>query len=93
MMHDPNRPRMDLGTVYPNMKEFRLAVRQFAINEEFELHIVKTDPTRYIGNCKGEDCHWHLVGRRQPVGCTIMVPHIYYCLHSLINFFAGDKAY
>ena len=44
VVHDPNRPRMDLGTVYPNMKEFRLVVRQFAINEEFELHIVKIDP-------------------------------------------------
>jgi len=78
VVHDPNRPRMDLGTVYPNMKEFRLAVRQFAINEEFELHIVKTDPTRYIADCKGEGCNgercrWHLVGRRQPDGCTVMV--------------------
>ena len=27
MVHDLNRPRMDLGIVYPNMKEFRLAVR------------------------------------------------------------------
>ena len=53
VVHDPNRPRMDLGTVYPNMKEFRLAVRQFAINEEFELHIIKIDPTKYIADCKG----------------------------------------
>ena len=35
---------MDIGTVYPNMKEFRLAMRQFTINEEFELHIVKSKP-------------------------------------------------
>ena len=55
VVHDPNRPNMDLGTVYSNMKEFRLAVRQFAINKEFELHIVKTDPTRYITDCNGED--------------------------------------
>lgn len=73
MVHDPNRPIIELGTVYPNMKEFRLAVRQFAINKEFELRIAKTDPTRYIANCGGEDCPWHLVGRRQPDGCTIMV--------------------
>jgi hypothetical protein len=52
---------MDLGIVYPNMKEFRLAVRQSGINEEFELHIVKTDPSRYIADCKAEDCPWHLV--------------------------------
>ena len=54
MVHDPNRPSMDLGTVYPNMKKFRLAVRQFAIRAKFELHIVKIDPTRYIADCKGE---------------------------------------
>ena len=69
VVHDPNGPSLDLGSVYPNMKEFRLAVRQFAIRAEFELHIVKTDPTRYIADCKGEGCNgercrWHLVGRR-----------------------------
>jgi len=85
VVHDPNRPNMDLGTVYSNMKEFRLAVRQFAINKEFELHVVKTDPERYIGGCKGgEDCPWHLVGRRQPDGCTVMV--LTFILRS-INFF------
>jgi hypothetical protein len=85
IVHDPNRPSMDLGTVYPNMKEIRLAVRQFAINKEFELRVVKTDPTRYIGGCKGaEDCPWHLVGRRQPDGCTIMV--LTYILR-FVNFF------
>jgi len=78
VVHDPNGPSLDLGSVYPNMKEFRLAVRQFAIRAEFELHIVKTDPTRYIADCKGEGCNgercrWHLVGRRQPDGCTVMV--------------------
>ena len=70
VVHDPNRPNMDLGTVYSNMKEFRLAVRQFAINKEFELHIVKIDPTRYIADCNGEDCPWHLVG----VDCLMGAP-------------------
>ena len=37
LVYDPNNPCMDIGTVYPNMKEFRLAMRQFAINEEFEM--------------------------------------------------------
>ena len=72
VVHDPNGPSLDLGSVYPNMKEFRLAVRQFAINEEFELHIVKTDPSRYIADCKAEDCPWHLVRHRQPDGSTVM---------------------
>ena len=62
---------MDLGIVYPNMKEFRLIVRHFAINKEFELHIVKTDPIRYIADCNEEDCLWHLVGRRHPDGAPL----------------------
>lgn len=69
-VHDPNKPCMDVGTVYPDMKEFRLAVRQFAINEEFELKIAKSDRTRYSGFCKGDGCPWHIVGRRQPDGKT-----------------------
>ena len=84
MVHDPNRPNMDLGTVYSNMKEFRLAVRQFAINKEFELHFVKTNPTRYIADCNGEGCPWHLVGCRQPDRCTVMVLTFILCS---INFF------
>jgi hypothetical protein len=84
VVRDPNRSNMDLGIAYPNMKEFRLAVRQFAINKEFELHIVKRDPTRYIADCNGEDCPWHLVRCRQFDGCTVMV--LTYILRS-INFF------
>ncbi|CAO2190691.1 unnamed protein product [Urochloa humidicola] len=73
IVYDKDNPCMDLGTMYPSMKEFRLAVRQYAINKEFELHIVATDPTRYIGNCKTEGCPWHIVGRRQVDFKTIMV--------------------
>ena len=73
LVYDPNNPCMDIGTVYPNMKEFRLAMRQLAINEEFELHIVKSEPQWYIGDCNAEGCPWHIVGRRQPDGTTIKV--------------------
>jgi hypothetical protein len=36
------------------MKVFRLAMRQYAINKEFELGI---EASRYRGNYKGEDCN------------------------------------
>jgi hypothetical protein len=48
MLHDPDKPCMDIGTMYPSMRDFRLAVRQFVINEEFELEIYKTDPSRLV---------------------------------------------
>jgi len=48
---------MDLGTIYPSMKEFRMAVWEFAINEEFDLGTEKSDPTRFRGFCKSTgDC-------------------------------------
>jgi hypothetical protein len=34
--YDKN-PSIEVGTMYPTMEEFKLAVRQFAINEEFHL--------------------------------------------------------
>ncbi|XP_066324203.1 uncharacterized protein [Miscanthus floridulus] len=71
--YDPIKPCMDIGTVYPNMKEFRLAMKQFAINEEFEFHLVKTDKKRYTANCADGDCPWHINGRTQPDGTTMKV--------------------
>jgi hypothetical protein len=38
--------------MYPSMDEFRLAVRQFAINEEFELGTTHSDKERFRGFCK-----------------------------------------
>ncbi|WVZ96919.1 hypothetical protein U9M48_042499, partial [Paspalum notatum var. saurae] len=73
MVHDPNKPSMALGTTYPNMVVFRLAMRQFAINEEFKLRIDKSDQVRYVAGCKHKNCPWRIVGRRQPDGNTIMV--------------------
>ena len=73
MVYDPNKPCMDIGTVYPNMVEFRLAVRQFAINKEFALHTVKTDTERFIGKCMAPDCPWHINGRKQRHSKTVMV--------------------
>lgn len=61
--YNPDKPEMKLGALFPSMQAFRLAVRQYAINEEFELHVAKTDKSRYDGYCKGdEDYTWHIHG-------------------------------
>jgi hypothetical protein len=38
---------MKIGSLYKDMKEFRLAIRQYAINNEFELGIESSSPFRY----------------------------------------------
>jgi hypothetical protein len=41
-LSDRNNPAMESGSVYPSMKEFRLAMRQYVIDKEFELDIEAT---------------------------------------------------
>ncbi|XP_025806742.1 uncharacterized protein LOC112885310 [Panicum hallii] len=63
---DKDHPSMDLGTIYPTMTDFRMAVRQLAINKEFALGTEKSDKKRFRGFCKSSaDCTWRIVGTRQ----------------------------
>jgi hypothetical protein len=72
--YDKDHPVMDIGTIYPTMDEFRMAVRQFGINEEFDLGTQKLDKKRFRGFCKSsEDCPWRIVGSRQDDNRTVKV--------------------
>ncbi|CAA0839026.1 Unknown protein [Striga hermonthica] len=64
-----DNPKFNLGARFPDMDKFRLAVTQYAMNEEFELHVAKTTKDRYDGYCKGaDDCAWHVHGRSEVKG-------------------------
>ena len=75
--YDMDHPEITIGTMYPTMDQFRLAIRQYAINEEFELGIKKSDRSRFMGYCKGDGCPWRILARVTPDGtirvltCTI----------------------
>ncbi|KAM0826192.1 hypothetical protein ACQ4PT_069045 [Festuca glaucescens] len=43
---DERKPLMDIGTPYPDMVAFRKALKQFAINREFEYGTKKNEPER-----------------------------------------------
>jgi hypothetical protein len=62
-MFDRNNFVMEPGSLYLNVKEFRLAMRQYVIDEEFELGIEATDKTRYRGYCHGGECPWSINAR------------------------------
>lgn len=75
--YDKNNPSMALGTMYPTMEEFKLAVRQFAIKEEFDLGVEKSCKTRYRAYCKSGDedcpCTWRINGTKQKGQSTVEV--------------------
>ena len=47
------------------MKEFKLAVRQFAIDDKIELKIVNTHQKRFTRGCKAEGYPWHIIEQEQ----------------------------
>jgi hypothetical protein len=55
------------------MKEFRIAMRQYAIKHEFELGIDVTSTTRYVGYCKAGDCPWRIYAREEKKGLPTIV--------------------
>lgn len=72
--YDKDNPSMALGTMYPTMDEFRMALRQFAINKEFDLGTEKSDKKRFRGFCKSSvDCPWRIVASRQDDNRTVKV--------------------
>lgn len=81
--YDKNNPSMEVGTLYPTMDEFKLAVRQFAINNEFNLGVEKSCKTIYRAYCKSGDedrpCPWRINGRKHNTQATTEV-NIFYCI-------------
>jgi hypothetical protein len=73
MEYDKDNPSLDVGTIYPCMEDFRLAVRQYAINKEFELGIRATSKSRYRGYCKGGDCPWSVSRFKKEGEVAVMV--------------------
>jgi hypothetical protein len=67
-IYDMNNPVMEPGSLYATMHHFRLAIRQYAINKEFELGIEATNKTRFRGYCKGPDCPWSIMLDRRGKG-------------------------
>jgi hypothetical protein len=60
VMFDRNNSVMEPDRLYSNMKEFRLAMRQYVIDKEFELGVEATDRIRYSGYCRRGDCPWSI---------------------------------
>jgi hypothetical protein len=55
------------------MEDFRLAMRQYAINKEYELGIRSTSKSRYTGYYKGGDCPWSISGFKKKGEVVVMV--------------------
>lgn len=70
---DKENPNIRVGECFPTMHDFRMALRQYAIKNEFEVHKVVTNKSRYRAKCKSEGCNWRIVARKLPHQPTVVV--------------------
>jgi hypothetical protein len=95
MQKDPNRgphveydkenPLMTVGSMYPNMAEFKLALSQHAIKNEFEYNTERRGPKRLRAywSRKEDNCPWRIHASTTADRITVMV--IIYCLNLHIS--------
>jgi hypothetical protein len=74
--YDNKNPPMIVGSTYDNMEEFKLALAQHAIKNEFEYKREKSDPGRYRAYCltkREDECPWRIHACTLGDGVTVKV--------------------
>jgi hypothetical protein len=84
LFYDWKNSVMMLESRYKDMTTFRLAMRQFAIKNKFELGIEVSCPSRYKGYCKGGRCPWRIHARVEIQGAPTVI--VCFFMHKLYFF-------
>ncbi|OAY84632.1 hypothetical protein ACMD2_20575 [Ananas comosus] len=62
--YDVNNPIMEIGAKYPNVSSFRDALTHFALLNEFEYNLQKSDLLRVTATCAKFNCKWRIHASR-----------------------------
>ena len=80
-VYDKENPIIEVGKLWPNMDEFRMSYKTYAVKHKFEAKTLWTDRQKFYARCQGYDgganpCKWYISARRQPYSHTIRVNQI-----------------
>jgi len=64
VIHDPDHPNIEKGSLFLDIVTFRKAVRHYAVKRGFEFTDLKTDKTRFIAKCAHTRCPWRIHASR-----------------------------
>jgi hypothetical protein len=78
--YDKENPVIAVGKLFPNMGEFRMCFKTYAV-KEFDAKTMWTDRKKFYVSCRGYDggakpCKWYISARHQTDGSTIRVNQI-----------------
>ncbi|XP_028803367.1 uncharacterized protein LOC114758484 [Neltuma alba] len=62
-----------VGQKFPDVKAFRNAIKEAAIAQHFELHIIKSDLIRYFAKCASDGCPWRIRAVKLPDAPTFTI--------------------
>jgi hypothetical protein len=60
VINDPENPKIEVGSLFPNIVAFRKAIRHYDVKRGFEFKDLKTDKTRFIAKCAHKGCSWRI---------------------------------
>jgi hypothetical protein len=80
-VYDKKNPVIAVGKLFPNMGEFRMCFKTYAVKKEFDTKTMWTDRKKFYTRCRGynggtKPCKWYISARCQPDGSTIRVNQI-----------------
>ncbi|KAE8803894.1 hypothetical protein D1007_20153 [Hordeum vulgare] len=73
-VYDKENPVIRVGKLWPNMDEFRLSFKTYAVRHQFDAKTVWTDRKKFYAKCRGfhgsgrRACKWYMSARLQPDG-------------------------
>jgi MuDR family transposase len=79
--YDLENSKIEVGALFPDVHAFRMALRHFAIKNEFEIGTEKLDKKRFIGKYRHSSCHWRIHASILQDRKTFMV-----CMYNLFIF-------
>jgi hypothetical protein len=60
VINDPEDPKIEVGSLFPNTIAFRKAIRYYVVKRIFEFKDLKIDKTRFIAKYAHKGCPWRL---------------------------------
>ncbi|WVZ98568.1 hypothetical protein U9M48_043996 [Paspalum notatum var. saurae] len=74
--YDKEDPPMSVGSTYRSMEEFKLALAQHAVKNEFEYMISQSEPSRFGAYCRRkeqETCNWRIHASTSDDLCRVII--------------------
>nr|KAJ0213002.1 hypothetical protein LSAT_V11C400172240 [Lactuca sativa] len=75
---------MEVGSKFENVVDFRRALNHFAVINEFNYYILKSDPTRFTSKYENLECEWriHASITQDAVTFEVSVYQVHSCTRS-----------